>query len=236
MVLNNLSQNFAIYWMPNTFYPEVIDLWKPQLKRHFMPYLTLEDFFNSQITSISFPSISSTSVSQRVQNYPIAKRPGLQLDHQMKKTFTLTIKLSESYISYFMARQQFDLFLQYGENAKELYMPPLSITILDDGGFETITYTYNQLTPIGLSDFDLSYAAKPGTFNTFTWEFAYNYFDIWYRDNDGHKNKLGTDPNYGILKDPGFINTNNFNDEYFSISKKASLDMANKRNIGIIQK
>lgn len=206
MVLNNLNQNFAIWFAPNTFYPEVNDLWKPLFKRMYLPYVTLEDFFNSQITQVSFPSVSSQNVKQGFQNYKLTKRPGLQLDHQMAKTVTLTIKLTESYLTYFIARQQFDLFLRYGKEAKELYMPPLSVTILDDGGFEIITYTYNQLTPTNLSDFDLAYAARPGTFNTFTWEFEYNYFDIWYRsEKTSHREKLSTDPDFGVLKDPGIF-------------------------------
>lgn len=79
-------------------------------------------------------------------------------------------------------------------------MPPLSVTLLDDGGFEIITYTYNQLTPTNLSDFELSYSARPGTFNTFTWEFEFNYFDIWYRSDKTHREKLSTDADFGVIK------------------------------------
>jgi len=35
-----------------------------------------------------------------------------------------------------------DLYLKIGKNYKELYMPPVNITILDEGGFENITYSY----------------------------------------------------------------------------------------------
>lgn len=126
----------------------------------------------------------------------------------MSKTFQLTIKLSESYLSYFICRQQLDYHLRYGmEYESDLYLPPVSITLLDDGGFEIITYTYNEITPINIGDFELSYAAKPGSFNTFTWEFAYNYFDIWYRDNQNRREKLSTSKEFGMLKDPGFIDT-----------------------------
>lgn len=128
----------------------------------------------------------------------------------MAKTLTLTIKLSESYLTYFICRHQFDLFLRYGmEYQSDLYFPPISITILDDGGFEIITYTYSELTPVNISDFELSYAARPGQFNTFTWEFNYNYFDIWYRDERGLREKLSTSKDFGMLKDPGLIDVNN---------------------------
>lgn len=204
----------AIWVSPNTFYPEVVDTWKPVFKRLFLPYVSLEDAFNAQITAISFPSVAHTPVKQGFQNYELTKRAGKQLDHMMDKTFTITCKLTESYITYFMARQQFDLFLKFGEVAKDLYIPPISVTILDDGGFEIITYTYSELTPISLSEFDLSYAARPGTFNTFTWTFAYNYFDIWYRDASGKRVKLCTDPNDGVLKDKGLINVSSISDSH----------------------
>lgn len=206
MLLNNLSQNFVIWIDPSWFYAEVVDTWNPVLKRLFLPYVGMEDFFNSQITSISFPSVSSGTVNQGFQNYKLTKRAGQQLNQQMDKTFTLTVKLTESYITYFVARQQFDLYLKFGDIAKELYLPPISITILDDGGFEIITYTYSELTPTNLGDFDLSYAARPGTFNTFTWQFSYNYFDIWYRDPSNKRIKLSTDPLDGVLTDKGLIN------------------------------
>ena len=208
MLLNPLSQNFVIWFPANFFYSEVVKLWTPVFKRMFLPYLTIEDMFNSQITNLSFPSVNSNTVTQQNQNYQITKRSGRQLDQEMNKELTLTIKLSESYMTYFIARQQMDLYLKYGANQKALYFPPINVTILDEGGFENITYTYYQLTPTNLSDFDLSYAAKPGSFNTFTWSFKYNYFDIYYRDNSGNRIKMNLDPNEGMLKFPGAIQTN----------------------------
>jgi len=59
------------------------------------------------------------------------------------------------------------------------------------------------MTPTALSDFDLSYAARPGSFNTFTWTFAYNYFDIYYRDENGNRKKMNLDANDGMVLDPG---------------------------------
>lgn len=207
MLLNPLSQNCVIWFPANFFYNEVVKLWKPVFKRKFLPYLTIEDMFNAQITQISFPSVSVSNPNQQLQNYQITKRQGKQLDQTMSKNISLTIKLSESYMTYFIARQQMDLYFKYGQGTgiKNLYMPPLNVTILDEGGFENITYTYYQLTPQSLSDFDLSYSAKPGNFSTFTWGFQYNYFDIYYRDENGDRKKMDLDVDNGMLKDPGFL-------------------------------
>ena len=205
MLLSPLSQNFTIWLPANFFYSEVVKTWKPVMKRKYLPYLTLEDMFNSQITSVNFPSISMNNVNQGLQNYPIIKRGGKQLDQQMSKQLTLTVKLSESYMTYFLMRQQIDLYLKFGLGLKNLYMPPINITILDEGGFENITYTYYELTPNSLSDFDLTYAAKPGSFSNFTVGFNYNYFDIYYRDDRGDRVKVNLDTEDGMLHEPGPI-------------------------------
>lgn len=211
----------------NFFYPEVNKLWKPVFKRLFLPYLTIEDMFNSQITQVSFPSIQSNNVQQGLQNYILTKRAGKTLDQQMSKNLTLTVKLSESYMTYFIARQQFDLYLKFGENQKNLYFPPINVTILDEGGFENITYTYYQLTPTSLSDFDMSYSARPGTFNTFTWGFQYNYFDIYYRDEDGKRKKMNLDTEDGMLHHT-FINPGNLNNSDISMTNSQNKELNKK--------
>lgn len=227
MLLNPLSQNFVIWFPANFFYPEVNKLWKPVFKRMFLPYVTLEDMFNSQITQVSFPSVQSETVHQGLQNYALAKRAGKTLEQQMSKTLTLTIKLSESYMTYFIARQQMDLYLRFGENQKDLYFPPINITILDEGGFENITYTYYQLTPTSLSDFDMSYSARPGSFTTFTWGFTYNYFDIYYRDENGARKKMTLDQDAGMLKHVS-MTQNDINDSDISMQNNQQRELNKK--------
>ena len=73
--------------------------------------------------------------------YGLNKRPGKQEDQMVDKTLTLTVKTTESYISYFVARHQYMLFLKLGE-LTPLYMPDIIVSLLDDGGFETVSYCY----------------------------------------------------------------------------------------------
>ena len=77
----------------------------PVLKRRYLPYNTLEDFINGQITSVNFPGINSSPVSQIIGHYTIQKRPGTAADSTgVNKSITLTIKNTESYIAYFILR------------------------------------------------------------------------------------------------------------------------------------
>lgn len=52
----------------------------PVLRRKYLPYNTMEDFINSQITQITFPGAGSPDVTQRVGPYDVKKRPGYQMD------------------------------------------------------------------------------------------------------------------------------------------------------------
>ena len=133
----------------------------PLLERMWIPYVTLEDFFNSQITAINFPGFSTSNVQQKGRLYNIQKRPSIQENMAIDKSLTLTVKATESYISYFVARHQYDLFLRLGQ-LTPLYMPNITVALLDDGGFETVSYCYQQLTPTSLGDLSMSYAARLG--------------------------------------------------------------------------
>lgn len=181
MILNNLAQQFIIYFDPNTIYPEVNKLWMPIIKKNAFPFLTMEDFLGSCIQAIDFPAFSASNVSQNLGHYKVTKRTGFEMDAAMSKTINITFKLTESYMSYFILRHQFDLYLKY-YSVQDLYWGPIKMALLDDAGFESIIYSFNQITPASISNISLSYAARVSQYNTFTMEFNYNYFDIWYRN------------------------------------------------------
>ena len=186
MTLHNLQQNFTVYWGPNFFYPEVNDRWLPVIRRQMFPWLSVSDYMLAQIQSFSLPSINMKSVTQQGGRYVINKRSGNNLDEAMEKKLTITFKLTEGYTSYFIMRQQLDLYYQIIKT-KPLYMSPINVDLLDDSGHAIITYEQEQITPTSLSELNLSYAAKLGTYNTFTVEMSYNYFNIWYLDSVSKK-------------------------------------------------
>lgn len=186
MTLHNLQQNFTVYWGPNFFYPEVNDRWLPVIRRQMFPWLSVSDYMLAQIQSFSLPSINMKSVTQQGGRYVINKRSGNNLDEAMEKKLTITFKLTEGYTSYFIMRQQLDLYYQIIKT-KPLYMSPINVDLLDDSGHAIITYEQEQITPTSLSELNLSYAAKLGSYNTFTVEMSYNYFNIWYLDSVSKK-------------------------------------------------
>lgn len=179
MILNNLSQMFVIYFSKNFFYPEVEQRWWPEVKKLGLPYMNLEDFMNAQIQQVTFPSVVFNPPEFQRGQYKTAVREGKQMDMVMEKNLTITFKLSESYITYFIIRQQMDLYMRL-YSVKGLFWPSIMISLLDDMGRATITYEHVEVTPTNLSELQLSYAAKLGTYNTFQLQCKYNFYNIWY--------------------------------------------------------
>jgi hypothetical protein len=107
-------------------------------------------------------------------------------------------------------RQQYDLFLKLG-SVKPLYMGDLVVSLLDDGGFETVSYVYKQLTMTSISDLNLQYSAQLGNFNTFTCNFVYNFYDVYLSDDTG-RHKIASD--YIIQQDVQYEYLDSDNEKY----------------------
>ena len=110
MILNNLSNQFVISLQKGFFYPEIVKKWSPIVKRLKLPYESLEDFINACTQSISFPSVELPSVDQQQQQFKIAYRGGKELEAVLDKNLTLTFKLSEGFISYWILFEQIEKF------------------------------------------------------------------------------------------------------------------------------
>ena len=52
------------------------------------------------------------------------------------------------------------------------------VSFLDLHGFELIAFEFNKIVPLGLSQFDVSYATTAADFNTFSLNLRYNRFNI----------------------------------------------------------
>lgn len=175
-MLNNQPQMFRIYFQPNYFYPEVNEVWKNVVLRMPHQYMSIEDFMNAQIKSISFPAISGNTKSQQLGQYEIDKRPGKPVGAILNKTFNLSIKLTESYATYLIMRQQYTLYLKLIET-KELYWPPVILEFLNDSGHAYYRSVYGQITPNSMSELSLNYSATLAQHTEFSMNFNFNYLE-----------------------------------------------------------
>jgi hypothetical protein len=176
MILNSLNNQFVIQFSKNMFYSEVRKKWEPVVRRLKLPYESIEDFINASVQSINFPSVELPIVEQQQQQYKIAYRGGKELEAVLDKNLTLTFKLSEGFISYWILFEQLEMFVAYGDSIP--FWPPMYVSFLDHHGFELVAFTFHKIVPTNLSQFEITYAQTAAEFNTFTMNLRYNRYTI----------------------------------------------------------
>lgn len=190
MILNALNNQFVIRFPYSFFYQEIHDKWNPVIKRLKLPYENLEDFMNASIQSISFPSLALETVDQQQQHFKIAYRPGKELEPLFDKNLTVTFKLSEGFITYWILFEQIEKFIKLYE-VKKPFWDPMYVSFLDHHGMELVAFSFEKIVPTGLSQFDISYATTAAEFNTFTLNLVYNRFKIKSRLDDDNYDVKG---------------------------------------------
>jgi hypothetical protein len=176
MILNSLNNQFVVQFPPGFFYPSVVEKWTPVVNRMKLPYESLEDFINSCVQSITFPSVELPPVEQGQGQYKIQYRPGKNLEALVEKNLTVTFKLSEGFISYWILFEQIEKFLDYQNTAP--FWPPMYVSFLDHKGFELVAFSFEKIIPLNLGQFEISYAQTAAEFNTFTMLLRYNRWHI----------------------------------------------------------
>jgi hypothetical protein len=183
MILNSLNNQFVVRFPKNFFYPEIHEKWEPVIKRLKLPYENLEDFMNASVQSLNFPALDLPIQEQPQGQFRIAYRPGKELEPLFDKNLTLTFKLSEGFITYWILFEQIELFIQVYE-VKKPFWDPMYVSFLDHHGFELVAFSFEKIIPTALSQFDISYATTAAEFNTFTCNLRYNRFKIKRRIDD----------------------------------------------------
>ena len=177
MSILNAKLNMYTIWFPrNFFYPEVEKRWTPIIKRLKLQYQTIEDFLNASVQNVTFPEMSLAPVNQPQTMFNIKYRGGKELEPILDKNLTVTFKLMEGFIIYWMLFEQIELYQKYAE--KDPFWPSMYVSFLDHHGFELLVFEFEKIVPTGMSQFNLSYATTAAEFNTFTLNMVYNRFKI----------------------------------------------------------
>lgn len=174
MVLNNKAQMFSVWFDEIYFYPEVEEKYVNIINKMKLPYLSLSDFMNAQLQTITFPAISMDAATQQRGQYEIGYASGKEVDALIDKTLKLEFKLTESYLSYWILWDQIETYLKYKRHTP-CWWDPINLTFLDDAGFEIRTMQFQQIVPISLSGLNLSYKSQISTYNTIELNLRYNY-------------------------------------------------------------
>jgi hypothetical protein len=176
MILNALNNQFVVQFPKNFFYPEIHARWTPIVKRLKLPYESIEDFINASVQNITFPAVELPVVEQTQAQYRIGYRGGKELEAVIDKNLTITFKLTEGFISYWILFEQIEKFVEYSDRVP--FWPPMFVSFLDHHGLQLVEFTFTKLIPTGLSQFEISYATTAAEFNTFSMNVRYNRYMI----------------------------------------------------------
>jgi len=175
-ILNARLNTYAIWLPQDFFYPEIRERWTPVIKSLKLQYDTLEDFVNATVQSITFPEVQLNPIEQGQTMYMIKYRGGKELEPILDKSLSVTFKLTEGFITYWMFFEQIELFQLYSD--KSPFWPSMYVSFLDHHGFELLSFEFKKIIPMGLSQLSVSHATVAADFNTFTLNLVYNRYAI----------------------------------------------------------
>lgn len=175
-ILNCKLNQYSVWFPRNFLYPEVRERWTPVVKRLKLQYETLEDFINATVQSVTFPEVVLNNITQPQKMYKIGYRGGKELEPILDKNITITFKLTEGFITYWMLFDQIDLFQEY--SLREPFWPSMFISFFDHHGLELMSFEFKKIIPNNLSTLTVSYATVAADFNTFSMGLTYNRYKI----------------------------------------------------------
>ena len=180
MVLNNKPQMFSVWFPEGFFFKEVTDKWTVHIQKMKLPYNTVTDFMNAQIQKITYPTIDIGSSTQQQGQFSIEYTIGKELEPILSKDFSITFKLTESYITYWIVFDQVRWYLEYIKKTKgkSVFMDDINLSFLNDAGLTLLNFKYRYIIPKSVGQFDLSYTSQLARYASFDWGLHYNRMDI----------------------------------------------------------
>lgn len=180
MIVNAKNNNFRIEFGRDFFTQDVIDTYLPYIKKLPIPYTNIRDYVDSTIQSVTFPSVEGPTVEQTLGEDPIIWKGRGRLERWLSRDFTITFKLGEGYLNYWIMFEQLRQFYSYEE---EKYMKgDIYLQFLDNSGFEVIAFRFGKIVYKSISELELSFSSNVPEFQTFTCTFSYNYPEILHRN------------------------------------------------------
>jgi hypothetical protein len=177
MLLNVRQNGFIFQFPPDFFAPEIKEKYKKYYQSLILPYDTIDDFMSSTIQSIDYPGwtmdlVTQTRLLGKQQEYKNSK----QVVDLFAREFTLTFKLTDAYLNYFIFLENSLKYLDFSN--KQPTFSPMRLSLLDNEGYLVSSIIFKRPILKSQDGFKLSYSSATPEFTTFTAKFAYFDFDI----------------------------------------------------------
>lgn len=198
MILNARLNGFMVQLPVDFFNAEVQRKYEKYYRSLLLPYNNLDDFMVSTIQGINFPGFKSTLQTQINPLGKIQERQSSKpIEDQFDRTLTLTFKLSDAFLNYFIfldnalnylsplnvARENTQNSLGVAQskavvNNNHPFFKPIRLTLLNNEGYAIASIVLNRPMLTSLSEMKLSYSSNTPQFQTFTATFQYYDFNL----------------------------------------------------------
>ncbi len=177
MLLNARKNGFVFLFPPDFFTQKVTEKYSKYFKNLILPYDTIDDFMSSTVQSIDFPGFDMKEVEQI---RPLGKRQGFKNATQVidlyQRTFSITFKLTDAYLNYFIFMDNSLEFLDF--NNKEQTYGPMRLILLDNQGYAISSMIFKSPILTSQEGLKFSYSSATPDFGTFTAKFSYFDFEL----------------------------------------------------------
>jgi len=177
MILNPRGNSFYFNF-PRGFFPQrVTEKYLPYIKKQPIPFDTVDQYINSTIQSVSFPSLTLDSVEQvRKLGKKIAYKGSNPVQDLFSKEFSITMKMTDGFISYWLMLDTILDFINFAN--PEVFLMNLPLRIMDNQGDIVSSVIFQEVLFTSFGEIELNYTSNNPQFSQFTVGFKCNYLDI----------------------------------------------------------
>lgn len=178
MILNARQNGFIFNFPKGFIYPEVVQKYEGYIKRMPIPYDTINDFINSTIQSVNFPTLRTVDTVDQIRpgGFKQTYKSATTLQNLIQRDFTITFKLGEGFINYWVIYENIIKFLDFQNS--EQYLPDFRLLLLDNDGIIMASVLLQQPVITSLSEIQLNYSSTTPQFQTFSVGFHCNYVNV----------------------------------------------------------
>jgi len=175
MILNVRNNSFVFLFPENFFSDNIKEKYKSYYQSLILPYDSIDDFMSSTVQSIDFPA---WNMELAQQTRPLGKKQEYKSAKPLKELFTreitLTMKISDAYLNYFIFLENALEFLDFSN--KQQTLSPLRLMLLSNEGYSVSSIIFNKPILKSQTGIKLSYSSVTPQFNTF--EIKFQYYDF----------------------------------------------------------
>jgi hypothetical protein len=179
MLLNVRQNGFILSFPPDFFSERVKEKYKKYYQSLILPYDSISDFMSSTIQTIDFPGWQMTPAQQtRILGKKQDFKDATQVPDLFTREFTITFKMTDAYLNYFIFLENSLDFLDFEKNKTVPTFPPIRLSLLDNQGYLVASIIFNKPILKSQEGFKLSYSSATPDFKVFSAKFSYFNFDV----------------------------------------------------------